>query len=302
MIDRSRIRPMNRVILGGLCAALFLGPAIAATPPPQIAVSPSKFELVIGDRPTNDSLTLMNLGDEAVTIDVSTATWDLDENSEIRIVEPNEQSLDQWMVINPLQFTIPSGESQTVRFSIRPRVEPEAGEHRAMIYFDQRLAEVDSTQSQVRVKFRLGVAVYGMAGEIERSGRLHGVEVANLSDAAHARFDITSSGSAHVRLQGQYAVYAAEDYPGVEVTQMLDDDQLEGDNRPPQVLASGYMPTRPVLAGTRRYVSLPHPLPLPPGDYVLDLNGELAGGAIDLAVPFQISSSDLVAEAEPVLP
>ena len=97
-------------------------------PPAQIAVSPSRFEVEIGPKPTTEAVTVMNLGKDPVTIMVTVASWDLDELNKVRILEPDEQSLDQWMVINPLRFTVPSGKSQTVRFSIRPKIRPLPGE------------------------------------------------------------------------------------------------------------------------------------------------------------------------------
>ena len=39
------------------------------------------------------------------------------------------------MIINPVEFTIPAGGEQVVRFAVRPRAQPEPGEHRAMVFF-----------------------------------------------------------------------------------------------------------------------------------------------------------------------
>ena len=85
-------------------------------PPARVAVSPSKFEIEIGAKPTTQALRLFNLGDERVEVQVTVATWELDEANRVQVVEPTEQSLDQWIVINPLRFEIPAHESQTVRF------------------------------------------------------------------------------------------------------------------------------------------------------------------------------------------
>jgi hypothetical protein len=285
-----RLAVLAIVIALGIAAA-----ARASSPPAQIAVSPSRLEVEIGSRPTTESLTLMNLGEAPVEVEVEVANWDLDEANQIRLLEPDEQSLDQWIVINPLRFTVPGGESQTVRFSIRPRVQPEPGEHRAMIYFNQVLSEEESPKHQLRVRFSFGVAIYGLVGDVVRSGRLHDVEIVHGSNPMVARMDVSSDGSAHVRLAGQYAIYPADVYPGAENT-TLNAVHRPGDIVVPEMaVAAGLLPSRPVLAATRRHVLLQTRRELPPGNYILDLNGNLEDEAIDLAIPFTIAEPTLVA-------
>jgi hypothetical protein len=285
-------------LLSGLLVCLAaVGIAGATIPPAQIAVSPSRFEVTIGAKPTTESVSLMNLSSEDVSIHVTTATWDLDEDGQVRLVEPNEQSLDQWMVINPLKFTVPAGGSQTVRFSIRPRVEPEPGEHRAMIYFNQVLPELEDKKI-IRVQFNIGVAVYGLAGEVTRLGKLNQVDVVSGSNPLLARFDVSSEGSAHVRLDGQYAIYPQAKYPGREQTVRLAGTIRDDTELPEAVLFAGQLPARPVLPSTRRDIFLQLQRTLPPGNYVLDLNGSLPGNPFDLAIPFTIASPDLMAETE----
>ena len=143
-------------------------------PPPQVGISPTRFELEIGARPTLESFRVVNLGDDPLEIQISVAHWEMDENNQVTVVAPTEQSLDQWMVINPLRFTLPPRQTQAVRFSIRPRVEPEPGEHRAMIYLQQILPEGGGTPG-IRFRFQYGVTVYGYAGEVRRLGKLHAV-------------------------------------------------------------------------------------------------------------------------------
>lgn len=294
-IDQAH-KILRLIVLAIIIGLSVMAAARAASPPAQIAVSPSKFELKLGARSTTQSVTLMNLSDKPVDIDVTVANWGLDEASQIQLLEPTEQSLDQWMVINPLRFTVPGGGSQTVRFSIRPRVEPEPGEHRAMIYFNQVLPEEDA--QVVRVKFSVGVAVYGLVGDVERRGTLHNVDVVSGTNPLVARLDVSSDGSAHVRMAGQYAIYPASDYPGSENTGWSPDARPNEIETPELAVASGALPARPVLPTTRRELLLQVRDELPPGDYVLDLNGELQGSAIDMAVPFTIAEPTLVAGSD----
>jgi hypothetical protein len=274
----------NLVRLSLLAASLSVIGA-GGHPPPQVAVSPSRVELQIGDRPTTESLTLFNYSDQPVQIAVSLAHWDLDDRNNVRIIEPDEQSLDQWMVVNPLRFSVPANSSQIVRYSIRPRVRPEPGEHRAMIYFEQ---DLPPEQGKLRVKFRLGVAIYAYAGEPFREGKLNSIELIDGTNPVTARLDISSRGDSHIRLGGQYAIWRAEHYPGHEHTGPIEGVGHADPVLPDGVLVTGLLPAKPVLPDTRRGILLQTAVKLEPGSYVLDLNGEIPGDSIDLALPFTV--------------
>jgi len=278
---------VQAAVLGILFGIVGTGSAQTTLPPPQIAVSPSKFEINIGAKPSVESLRVFNLGVEPVTVTVNVATWDLDENSAVRIVEPSEQSLDQWLVINPLTFVVEAGQSQAVRFSIRPRVAPQTGEHRAMIYLTEQPRE--DANGPVTVRFQLGIAVYGYVGEVTHQGELESVEIVPDSNPVAAAFDISSVGNAHVRLRGQYAVWPADAFPGSEKTEEIPDLALPDPTIPEPIFAAGFLPTTPVLASTRRTIVLQAPNQLPPGDYVLDLNARLGDVEIDQSLRFSVA-------------
>ena len=254
-------------------------------PPAQVAISPGRFELEIGSEPKMESIRVFNLGSDPMTVQVSVLTFDLDESNKVRVVEPTEQSLDQWIVLNPLRFTIEGGDSQAIRFAIRPRVEPEPGEHRAMIF----LKEVPPPgQEKVAVTFQYGVAVYGVAGDVTRKGRLHEVAVHAEDRRAVAVLDLSSEGNAHVRTRGHFAVWPKDAHPGAEKTPFVEGHDAP---RPEGSVVTGILPGLPILAGTRR--SLPVALgTLPPGEWVLDLNGVLGDQTIDLAVPFTVAEPE----------
>ncbi len=280
---------------GALCAFMACVTGLAATAagqqglaPPQIAVSPPRVEVQIGPRSSMETIRLFNFGDKAVEVAVSVETWDLDESNRVRAVEPTEQSLDQWMLISPLRFTVDPGGSQAVRFSIRPRIELVPGEHRAMIYFQQVPSSDPSPGFQV--SFKLGVAVYGYVGEVVRRGVLNDLSVQTTANGPVAVFDISSTGSGHVRLQGQYAVWDADRFPGVESTTELADQDRNSGTLPPGMVTSGDLPATPVLPGCRRTILVPMPTKaLQPGRYVFDVNATLGEDVrIDRALPYEV--------------
>lgn len=272
--------------------------AEAADPPPMIAVSPSRFELELGSTPSVESLRVFNFGKKPVEVQVNLATWDLDEQNQVRLVEPNEQSLDQWIVINPLRFSVPSGKSQSVRFSIRPRIRPEPGEHRAMIYFDQVLPEA-SRDEQMRVKFRVGVAIYGTVGEVKRSGVLHSVDLEQGSNPVRAGLQISSVGTAHVRIDGHFSIWPASAYPGLDSSERDFDLDVPSAVVPEAVVSAANLPGIPVLAGNCRQIWFGTGKPLPAGDYILDLDFALGDNEYDRAMPFTVSAAEAVASDSP---
>lgn len=272
-------------------ATMFTALPVAAQqvvhPPAVVAVSPGKFDIEIGNRPTVQSLRLFNLGDKEVEIQASVANWVLGDDNRVQVVAPTEQSLDQWIVINPLRFKIAPRSSQTVRFAVRPRVQPEDGEHRAMLYFEEVLPE-DRNEGEVYVNFKVGVAVYGNAGEVRRESDMHGIEVVSDHRVLAARFDLTSHGNAHVRMAGQYAIWPVNMFPGVSAVAPIADAGQPEAILPPGVLAAGKLPAIPVLAGTRREVPLVLQHTLPAGEYVFATLGDVSGSEFREAVRFVV--------------
>jgi hypothetical protein len=167
-----------------------------------------------------------------------------------------------------------------------------------MIYFDQILP--GESTANLRVKFRMGVAIYAHAGEIVRAGRLNSVQVVSGTNPVRAKFDISSEGTSHVRLSGQYAIWPANLYPGFENTATIESLGLPEAEVPAEVLVAGLLPAKPVLPGTRREVLLHTPSELPPGSYVLDLNGEMPGEeSVDLGIPFTVPHPARVSGPDP---
>jgi P pilus assembly chaperone PapD len=261
-----------------VCAALTLLGAAAGFA--QIGVSPSIVETTLDERGAASALRLLNLGTRTVEVKVTVQNWDLDDANNVRVLPPNEQSLDQWIVVQPLRFTVAAGKSQTVRLAIRPRTRPEPGEHRAIVFFEE-VAPKDEAVPAMRVLFRLGVAVYAYAGTVTRLGALCGITV----DQDAALFDVESFGSAHVRLAGQYAIWEGAHYPGAAKTQAIADIDAPKPALPAHVVAAGPLPTLPVLPGARRRIRVGLPK-LGTGDYILDVKAKLGDDTLTFGVPF----------------
>jgi hypothetical protein len=225
-----------------------------------------------------------------VRVEVSVSNWDLDEQNQVRILAPTEQSLDQWMITNPTQFTVPPDQSQVVRFAIRPRVRPTPGEHRAIVYFTQQAPDTPA-DDRIQILFRLGAVIYAYVGEVTHRGRLLGVTRDAGTNPPGFQLDIASEGNAHVRLNGQYLVWPESAYPGRPGTRAIDGLGKPTVQVPKPLVAAGRLPTTPVLPGSRRSIPLLTGRVLEPGGYVLDIQGILGDVPIDRAVPFTVSTT-----------
>ena len=158
-----------------------------------------------------------------------------------------------------------------------------------MIYFEQVLPQDSATA--VRVSFKVGV--YGYAGRVTRVGKIEAIRVDADSERLIAGFDITSQGTAHVRMRGQYTIWPAASYPGVSVTSLIEGLGTPDALLPEGVLASGFVPNTPVLPGSRRRIFLQARHELAAGNYILDLNGHLEGVSLDRGIPFSVGGQEI---------
>lgn len=214
---------------------------------PQLAISPSRVVLQPDEVNATKSVTVLNLGSKPMQVEVSVQNWDFDQDNNYRALPPTPQSLDQWLIINPVRLTIPAKGQQTVRMAVRPKAKPNDGEHRAMVFFKQLRAE---DAKGVNVLFNVGVPVYAFFGDVKREATVHSM---TLNKKSHTfSFDITSSGNAYVRPEGYYMIVETDETTEQEILQRLNDKngEVKGD----KPLASGKISSKPVFAGERRKV------------------------------------------------
>jgi len=252
----------------------------------QVGISPAYYDLSQEDASKTQTFRLFNYTDDAKQVRVSLAPWDADAQNQPRLLPTGPTTLDQWVVVNPIEFEVKPRSSQAVRFTVRPAVELAPGEHRVMLVFDEVVPPADSAKMRTRFQFRS--ALYVQVGKPTRDGTLESVQ----ADASGARFTIRNAGTANVRFNGQYALWKAESYPGTAATEIV-----PGIGTTPPTLASGQLaldalPANPVLPGDTRSLAIGFgATKLKPGRYVLDLNGKLGDAALDRAVEFTVADT-----------
>lgn len=219
---------------------------------PKLAISPSRIEMY-PDTKSTESITVLNLGSSPMQVELSVQNWDFDNNNNYRALPPTPQSLDQWLIINPVRLTIPAKSQQTVRIAVRPRVEPVDGEHRAMVFFRQ----LNSEGKGLNFKFNVGVPIYAFFGEVTREAELLGMEFDPIK--LQFVFDVASKGNSYVRPEGVFlAMKAADAGSDADILKRLDLEKMTVDGL--GTLASGKLAAKPIFAGTRRQVTSPVPI------------------------------------------
>jgi fimbrial chaperone protein len=203
-----------------LTAGLFwLGIAIntvQAQPVARLAISPERYQVSFDARGAKtQSLLVKNLSNETITVQLSIANWELDQENKVQVIPPTEDSLDQWLVVNPLQVTIPPDTPQTIRWAIVPRKDPAPGEYRAIIFIEEELADREPSKvPSVRMKMRFGIPVYGQVGEPIDKTEVGAVTLDPFG--AKVLVEVSNIGNRHARFRGSYSVWPTADFPGTD--------------------------------------------------------------------------------------
>ncbi len=244
----SQSHPCNLLKILAFVLFLFSSESVVAAQnlEPKLAISPSRIEMT-PEKKATESITVLNLGSSPMQVEVYIQNWDFDVNNNYRALPPNEQSLDQWLIINPVRLTIPAKSQQTVRLAVRPRVKPDDGEHRAMVFFRQ----LNDQGKGLNYKFNVGVPIYAYFGEVKRESELLGMDFDPIK--LQFVFDIANKGNAYVRPEGVFIAMKATDAGSdADILKKLDLEKMTVDGL--GALASGKLAAKPVFAGTRRQV------------------------------------------------
>lgn len=270
-----------------LFAALLL---ICAAARAQVGLSPQILEIPLDGASTSHAFRMFNYTAEDKLVKVTVVNWTMDADGKVSTIPTTEQSLDGWLVINPLEFTVKAGQNQVVRVAARPAVALSPGEHRAMVYFDEQPQDkTPGAATTLRTVFRFGAAVYGHVGPVERKGEL----VTLTAQDAGATLSLRNDGSATTRCNGSFAIWRKADFPGDAKTTPIAKVGSEDAELPPGVVHAGRLPNDAVLPGATRRVGFDYALKaaLPPGEYVLDLNGTFGDSTLDRSQTFRVAAA-----------
>jgi len=252
----------------------------------QVGVSPMRYEFQLDRKPVTRSIKLFNQGPKEMKVKLRVANFDLDKNNKVREIAPTAQSLDQWIIIRPLAFTLKPGQTRTIRFAVRPTSRPRAGEHRAVIFIE-RADPVIKNKAKLNIGFRFGVVIYAHVGSIVRTGKLHSIAMA----PSGVGFDIQSIGSAHVRMSGSFGVWPTSQFPGETIAAaMISPAEFSKQKNylPKGAAAASLLPSLPVLPRTRRSLRATFARSLPAGSYHALVRGKLGSKSMSRLISFNV--------------
>lgn len=248
----------------------------------QVGISPPFIDIGIAEAARTQSFRFHNFTGGSKRVRVSLALWTLNARDEIELLPSTDSSIDQWVIVNPSEFTTRADASQVVRFSVRPALELPTGEHRFFVVLDE-LADPDGG-GMLQARFQLRSAVYIQVGAATR-----GAELSDLrADSGGISFRLRATGTANARFQGQMALFRAAEFPGTAKTSELPGIHQPDFKPPPGALFVINLPANPVLPGTERAVRIEFPVKVPDGAYQLDFNGKLGDAELDRAFPVSV--------------
>ncbi len=270
-------------------AILFLGVLGAGAAHAQIAISPQILDIQLDDPAHTFAFHLYNYSKDDKRVRVSLNNWTLDTDNKVQVLAPTETSLDHWTIINPIEFDLPAGKSQAVRLAIRPAVALAPGEHRVMVYFDE-IPPTDPSReapATLRVRFRIGAAVYAHVGPVSHAGTINSVS----ADRHGFQINVTATGNATTRFDGQYVVYPAGAFPGKGKVPAIENPDLPSMKLPASAVGGGHIPSTAVLPGSTRTVDAAFTgKPLAPGKYIVDLHGHFGDTPLDAQAPISVAA------------
>lgn len=238
------------------------GPEVVRTPS-QIGISPQLFEIALDQPLATHAYRLHNLGGQDTKVRVRVINWTLDEAGKMVVLPPTENSLDRWLVVNPLELDLPAGSTRAVRFSVRPAQALPPGEYRAALVFEEDppapASQAGERTMSLTARFRITSAIYASTGAVSRSGSIDDIELHADRLVVFAR----GEGTGHVRPTLAYTI------------------SREGGSAP---LAQGEISRAPVLPDLRRSIDteLPADVRLAPGRYLVTLEGTLGDAGVSL--------------------
>ena len=117
------MRASRFVLFLFVSAALFLSGWFSPLNALKLTVSPIRIEhRVVPEKVVEGTVLVSSHGDEEVRVRVSAGDWALRPNGDIEFLPAGRQprSLNRWLTVYPVEFTVGRGRAQTVRYRLKP--------------------------------------------------------------------------------------------------------------------------------------------------------------------------------------
>lgn len=194
----------------------FAAPAMAAT----VRIDKARIRLPLKPGETKtDVIRVENPTDQQANVRVYAEDWaykDIgDGDKDFYSAGTLERSASKWITVNPPEVSIPAYGQAQVNYSLTvPAGNDKKGTYYSVLFFETVIGEaVDTEGANVLVSGRVGSLIYvDVAGTVQRTGSIDGIEIKPPSGAKPAEFAVTftNSGNTAIGLEGEYLIMAGD--------------------------------------------------------------------------------------------
>ena len=192
-----------------LCLVMFF---CIRSPYASLSISPALLELSLDRGRPSGHFLITNTGDESVRYRIMASHFTFEDNGNFKMIEPDENSLAEWIKFNPKELSLPPKSRQQVRFVVVPR-----GKLRDQVYWGAMELEslqpnvVKDSDKQGRVMKlsiipAIVVPIFATKGNIKYGFEIKEVSTLSNERGVELKTTISNIGNGHLRLMGNYEV------------------------------------------------------------------------------------------------
>ena len=235
---------------------LSVTPAPSAPQEINLGITPLRVDLgVKAGIETSQPIRITNSGEESVHLRGTVLDWTLTPSGDLAYRRRGEVTwgCGAWIQINPVEFALPPGQTQLIRYTVSVPGNATVGGYHCAIAFDMLpppRTKLDSPMGVVNL-IRMLTAIYARVGTPEIEARIKRLELARNTAKGAKGWEIVTEfdnpGKTHYRVEGSVELFSGED----------------------KVLRKFDYSNFPVLPSTPRISRFDLPEDLPPGVYRL---------------------------------
>ena len=194
------------------CVALAMATISAPASSFGIGLQPTTVEMAI--QPGERQRQVINIGnvhqEDAISLTLGLADWELDENGQIKLNPPGETdtSAAEWVRFSPAFVTLNPGETEQVIVDMSAPIRIDRqGDYRFALIASTLLPEERSGQSGVWKKYQIASLFYLTIGDGESKPEITAATLTKSPDGENALvFELENSGNSHSRLRGEIEI------------------------------------------------------------------------------------------------
>ena len=198
--------------LRGSCVAIAMAAIAVPASSFGIGLQPTTVEMSI--QPGERQRQVINIGnvhqEDAISLTLGLADWELDENGQIRLAPPGESvsSAADWVRFSPAFVTLNPGETEQVIVDMAAPIRiTRQGDYRFALIASTLLPEERSGQSGVWKKYQIASLFYLTMGEGESKPVISQAALTQSTEGEQALvFNLENSGNSHARLRGEIEI------------------------------------------------------------------------------------------------